>query len=136
MATASKKKKTRGHTIACIASVSEWVRRESWGDNKQEEWRGKGGGRRKRCFLFSTPHPLPLAFFFRSRSNFRPIARGNVYSGKSAKGTSQTPTTWWQMVKNVNSLKVACLELSILRTSRESCGGFCPSTSVIFPNLC
>ena len=39
------------HRLSCVASVSEWVRRESW-DERNEKGRG-GEGRKENSFLFT-----------------------------------------------------------------------------------
>ena len=52
--------------LACIASVSSQVRRESWDESKKK----KG-----MTSVSSSPLPLPLLFFFCSRSNFRAVTR-------------------------------------------------------------
>ena len=55
--------------LACIASVSSQVRRESWDESKKKK-------RNDKRFLFSPPPPpSTFCFFFCSRSNFRAVTR-------------------------------------------------------------
>ena len=50
--------------VACVASVSSRVRRESWDESKKKKkGRGRGRGMKEPRFLFS-PHPPPSTFFF------------------------------------------------------------------------
>ena len=49
--------------LACVASVSARVRRESWEESKKRNDGGRGGERRNHLF------------FYRFRSNFRAITR-------------------------------------------------------------
>ena len=51
--------------LACVASVSARVRRESWEESKKRNDGGGGGGGERRNHLF----------FYRFRSNFRAITR-------------------------------------------------------------
>ena len=60
--------------IACVASVSTQVWRESWDENKEKEWQGRGRERRKQRFLFSPPLS-PFILFFCSCSNFCTITQ-------------------------------------------------------------
>ena len=54
--------------LACIASVSSQVRRESWDESKKKkEWQAFP--------LLPSPSPFHLLFFFCSRSNFRAVTR-------------------------------------------------------------
>ena len=60
--------------LACIASVSARVWRESLDESTKEESQGGGGEDRRKRFLFSPPLPLPSIFhFFPSCSIFRAI---------------------------------------------------------------
>ena len=53
-------------TLACVATVSARVRRESWDESKKMEWRERGRGEKE---VTSSSLPFPVPFFFRSRSN-------------------------------------------------------------------
>ena len=54
-------------TLACVATVSARVRRESWDESKKRN-DGRGEGERRRWPLLPSPSPFHF-FFFRSRSN-------------------------------------------------------------------
>ena len=61
--------------VACVASVSSRVRRESWDESKKKRKDGGGGGE-WRNRVSSSPLTLPLPpFFFCSCSNFRAVTR-------------------------------------------------------------
>ena len=50
-------------TLACVATVSARVRRESWDERKKKEWRERGRGE-KEVTSSSLPFPVPCFFFF------------------------------------------------------------------------
>ena len=47
--------------IACVASVSAQVWRESWDDSKEKEWQGRRRGEKETAF---PPFPSPFPFLF------------------------------------------------------------------------
>ena len=61
--------------IACVASVSSRVRRESWDESKKKGMTGEGEGNE--------------FFFFCSRSNFRAVARLETLATQATKMTSE-----------------------------------------------
>ena len=83
-----KKDQRSDSQIACVASVSSRVRRESCRDESKKK-RNDGGGGGNESMISSSPLPLPLPPFFCSRSNFRAITRYLPNSQMAKKATSR-----------------------------------------------
>ena len=75
--------------LACVASVSAWVRRESWEESKKRNDGGGGGERRNHLF-------------YRFRSNFRAITRLETLATQAKK--RWTVKKLWKVQLQLTSL--------------------------------
>ena len=98
-------------TLAYVASVSLWGRRESWDESKREEW-GRRGRREKKGFLFS-PLPPPSHVFLLPLH----LPRNNSIENAGYVHQHKSPVAQWWRVWSSNQNSGG---------SREGPGGLAP----------
>ena len=105
-------------TLAYVASVSLWGRRESWDESKREEW-GRRGRRERKGFLFS-PLPPPSHVFLLPLH----LPRNNSIENAGYVHQHKSPVAQWWRVWSSNQNSGG---------SREGPGGLAPPL-IFWPN--
>ena len=105
-------------TLAYVASVSLWGRRESWDESKREEW-GRRGRRERKGFLFSPLAPPSHVFLLPLH-----LPRNNSIENAGYVHQHKSPVAQWWRVWSSNQNSGG---------SRKGPGGLAPPL-IFIPN--